>query len=82
MALFSRKVLCGNGAAGWNFCLVTKTQLIAAAFLKACEDHMLAQQAGRVDQKHYLLAAMALETAYPDVVARVRQASVRHRKPS
>lgn len=61
---------------------MTKTELIAAAFLKICEDHMLAQQAGRVDDKHYLHAAMALEKAYPEVVAQVRQASVKNRKLS
>jgi hypothetical protein len=61
---------------------VTKSELIAAAFLKACEDHMLAQQAGRPEHKHFLHAAMALETAYPEVVAHVRQASMKNRKPS
>ena len=65
-----------------TFCPVTKTELIAAAFLKVCEDHMLAQQAGRADGKHYLHAAMALEKAYPEVVAQVRQASMKNRKLS
>jgi hypothetical protein len=61
---------------------VTKSELIAAAFLKACEDHMLAQKDGRAEHKHYLHAAMALETAYPEVVAKVRQASMKSPKLS
>lgn len=61
---------------------MTKEELIAAAFLKACEDHMLAQQAGRAEQKRFLNAAMALETAYPEVVAQVRRASMKNRKLS
>jgi hypothetical protein len=61
---------------------VTKSELIAAAFLKACEDHMLAQQAGRAEHQRYLNAAMALEMAYPEVVAKVRQASMKNRKLS
>lgn len=61
---------------------MTKSKWIAAAFLKACEDHLLAQQAGRAEYKLFLHAAMALETAYPEVVAQVRQASLKNRKPS
>jgi hypothetical protein len=74
----------GRGGFEWNlFVTITTSQLIAAAFLKACQDHMLAQQNGQVEQRqHFLQAAMALENAYPDVVARVRSASQRTRRLS